>query len=262
MTATTTPTQAVATAPSDRTPAVGRLTAVELRKMTDTRSGFWLLLVVALIAVGVVGVQLFVGNDAGRAMTGFFAGTLLPVNVLLPVLGILSVTSEWSQRTAVVTFTLVPARWRTAVAKLLAGTALAALSVVACLAAAAVGNLLVGPLVDGNGSWTLEASLIGTAFVFQWIGLLMGIAFGMLFMNTPAAIVLYFLIPTVWSIAGQFTGALATARQWVDQTVTLAPLTSGAMTGDSWAKVGATVGVWVALPLAAGLVRLMRREVS
>lgn len=84
----------------------------------------------------------------------------------------------------------------------------------------------------------------------------------MLFMNTPAAIVLYFLIPTAWSILAQFTGALATAQRWLDQTVTLTPLTTGEMTADSWARVGATVGLWVVLPLAVGWVRLMRREVS
>ena len=34
---------------------------------------------------------------------------LVPPTVLLPVLGILSMTGEWSQRTALTTFTLVPA---------------------------------------------------------------------------------------------------------------------------------------------------------
>ena len=39
------------------------------------------------------------------------------MNILLPVLGIMSVTSEWSQRTAMVTFTLEPSRSRFLAAK-------------------------------------------------------------------------------------------------------------------------------------------------
>ncbi len=243
-------------------PSLGRLTAMELRKMTDTRAGAWLLAIVTLIAVGMVVLQLFTGDGGGRTFAGVFAGTLMPVSILLPVLGILSVTSEWSQRTVVTTFTLVPVRWRTTAAKLLAGAVLAAMSVVVCLAVAAAGNLLVGPFVDGDGGWAIEPVAIGNAFVAQLISVLMGMAFGMLFMSTPLAIVLYFLLPAVWATLGRFVDALATAREWLDQSVTLAALTTGEMTGESWAKVAATAGVWLLLPLAAGLVRLMRREVS
>ena len=39
------------------------------------------------------------------------------MGILLPVLGILLVTSEWSQRTAMVTFTLEPSRSRVIAAK-------------------------------------------------------------------------------------------------------------------------------------------------
>lgn len=243
-------------------PQLGRLTALELRKMTDTRAGFWLLVVITVAAAGMVVLQLFTGQGQGRSFARIFAGTLMPVGILLPVLGVLSVTSEWSQRTAVTTLTLVPSRWRTAAAKLLAGGALAASSVAVCLGVAAAGNLLVGPLVDGNGSWTLDAAVLGTSLLAQVIYVIMGMAFGMLFMNTPLAIVLYFVLPTAWTIMGQFIGALRTAREWLDQIVTLTPLTNGQMTADSWARVGATVGVWVLLPLVIGLVRLMRREVS
>ena len=38
----------------------------------------------------------------------FGAGANIPMVILLPVLGVMSVTSEWSQRTAMVTFALVP----------------------------------------------------------------------------------------------------------------------------------------------------------
>ena len=73
--------------------------------------------------------------------------------MLLPIVGLLLVTSEWSQRTALTTFTLVPERSRVIVAaKLLAGCALALAAVALCLALAAVGNLIAG------GSWDFQFS--------------------------------------------------------------------------------------------------------
>ena len=40
--------------------------------------------------------------------------------ILLPIIGILLVSSEWSQRTALITFTLVPKRMRVMSAKIAA----------------------------------------------------------------------------------------------------------------------------------------------
>ncbi len=60
------------------------------------------------------------------------------VSVLLPVLGILLVTAEWSQRTALTTFTLVPRRERIIAAKAAAGVALAVAATVVCVAVCAV----------------------------------------------------------------------------------------------------------------------------
>jgi len=49
--------------------------------------------------------------------------------------GILLVTSEWSQRASLITFTLVPHRSRVLAAKLLAGVSLAVIGFQVCLAA-------------------------------------------------------------------------------------------------------------------------------
>ena len=67
-----------------------------------------------------------------------FLGAVETTGILLPVIGILAVTSEWSQRTALTTFTLVPRRARVIAAKLIAGVVLALIAVLVCLAAAAV----------------------------------------------------------------------------------------------------------------------------
>src|SRR4051794_1951038 len=97
-----------------------RLTLVELRKLADTRSGLWLLIVIGLAAAGTAVIMLAAAPDDQQTFQALFTFGAVPAAVLLPVLGILSMTSEWSQRTALTTFTLTPARGRVVVAKLFA----------------------------------------------------------------------------------------------------------------------------------------------
>jgi len=73
-------------------PGLARLTAVELRKMTDTRAGFWLLAgVVALTAVAVV-LLLIVGDEADKTFENVLALAVQPAAMLLPIVGILLVS--------------------------------------------------------------------------------------------------------------------------------------------------------------------------
>jgi ABC-2 type transport system permease protein len=243
-------------------PSLARLTGVELRKMTDTRAGFWLLATVALAYAALVVVVLFTADPADLTFADLFQTALWPSAILLPVLGILAVTSEWSQRTALTTFTLVPERRRVAGAKLLAGAVLAALSVVAGMVFAAAGNVAGMAFADGNGSWDLGTKLLGAALLFQVINITMGVAFGMLLMNTPLAIVIFFVLPTVWTMLAETIRALKTPAQWLDLSVTTTPLADGTIAGQHWARLAVSVGVWVLLPLAAGIARLLHREVS
>ena len=240
---------------------LARLTRVELRKLADTRSGLWLLIVIGLAAAGTAAIMLAAAPDEEQTFAGLFAFGLVPAAVLLPVLGILSMTSEWSQRTALTTFTLTPARGRVVLAKLLAAVLIALATTAAAAALSAVGNLIaIG--TGGDGSWRLEATLLGQLVVHQVAFVLMGSAFGALLMNSPLAIVLYFAIPTLWSVLGEMVRPLRTAAGWVDVNLTSAPLSEPGMTSGEWGRFGVTVLVWVALPLALGTVRVLRREVS
>ncbi|MGN9906784.1 ABC transporter permease [Phytohabitans sp. LJ34] len=243
-------------------PSLGRLTLVEVRKMTDTRAGFWLLAVTGLAYAALVVVMLIVADPPDLTFYGIFQTTLLPAGVLLPVIGILSVTSEWTQRGALTTFTLVPERERVAAAKVLAGFVLAGASVVAGLLVAAVGNAIGMTFFDGDGSWRLTAGALGSAVLFQLINMTVGVAFGMLLMNSALAIVMYFLLPTVWSMLTNMIDALRTPAEWLDLGMTSQPLVDNTMAGADWPKLAASVGVWLAVPLAAGLARLLRREVA
>jgi ABC-2 type transport system permease protein len=263
MTATVIEKPAVAASPRLAAgPSMARLTSVELRKMWDTRAGVWLLIVTGLSVVAVVVLQLIFADPADRTFTSLFQTTLLPTGVLLPILGILSVTSEWTQRTALTTFALVPRRSRVVAAKVLAGGALGLLAVAAGLAMAAVGNAIAAAQGDGGGSWHLTAGALGYAAVFSLLNMVQGLAFGMLLQNSALAIVLYFVLPTVWSVLGGLIKALHTPAQWLDLSQTTEPLMTDAMTAGAWPKLAVSVGAWIVVPLVAGVVRLLRREVS
>jgi ABC-2 type transport system permease protein len=111
-----------------------RLTAVELRKATDTRAGFWLQIATAGITLAAVVILLIAGTAQDRALDNVLSLAVQPAAVLLPIVGILLVSSEWSQRTALITFALVPRRSRVLLAKVVAGLLLALAATAACVA--------------------------------------------------------------------------------------------------------------------------------
>jgi hypothetical protein len=241
-------------------PPLWRLTAVELRKLADTRAGLWMLIVIAVAAAGTVVLLLTAGDPPEQTFAQFFSFGLLPASVLLPVLGILSMTGEWSQRTALTTFALVPQRGRIITAKLLAAVLIAVLSTAVTGLFAVAGNL-VAIASDGDGSWKLGAAMLGR-FVLMVMLVVMGSAFGALLLNSPLAIVLYFAAPTVWTVLGELVRWLHTAAEWLDINVTMEPLTAAEMTSGQWARLGTSAALWVVLPLVLGTVRVLRREVS
>jgi ABC-2 type transport system permease protein len=237
-------------------PGLARLSRIELRKMADTRAGFWLLLVVALMGAGIVTITLLGGEAEDQNLHSLFQGGLWTVSILLPVLGILAVTSEWTQRTGLTTFALVPERERVVAAKVFAAMILGLGAVVACLIAAAVGNLIAG------GSWDLPVWLLGQGTLFEVVAMLGGVAFGLAFMNSALAIVLYYLLPTIWAILGETIHALDKPANWLDTSRTLEPMLDGRLTGTEWAQLGTSLGVWVGLVLLIGLWRLRRTELK
>ena len=81
----------------------------------------------------------FAAADDERTFSNYMGVTATPQGFLLPVLGILLVTQEWGQRTAMVTFTLEPHRGKVMGAKVLAALAFGMLAVLLALVLAALG---------------------------------------------------------------------------------------------------------------------------
>jgi ABC-2 type transport system permease protein len=243
-------------------PGLGRLTLVEMRKMVDTRSGKWLMGIIVLLSVAVVTIGVIVGTRADRRFENLFVFSLLPTAVLLPVLGILLVTSEWSQRTALTTFTLVPQRERIAVAKLLAGLAFSVLSLLVCLAVSAAGNLVLVSLDRGSGGWQLAQADIWQALLVVVLSVVMGVAFGMVFLSSPLAIVLYFLLPIIISAVNGIVRSIQDTMQWLDFNQASSPLIGERLTDEQWAQLATSSALWILLPLVLGFIRLMRSELK
>ncbi len=244
---------------ADSRPGMTRLTAVELRKMVDTRAGFWLLVGVLLVTIVVV-VARVLSKHGDHSLTGLFVDPLQVPSTFLPVIGILLVSSEWSQRTALVTFSLVPRRLRVLSAKLFAGTALSLVAFVLTLAIAVIA-LPFAARPAGSETWALPAWLVGQQMLMLVAGMLVGIGFGAMLLSSAPAIVLYYVLPIGFMALGNVTWLEFLAR-WFDGSRTLTPLADHALTTTEWTHAGATFALWLVVPLAIGAWRIARGEIS
>ncbi len=239
---------------------LSRLVRVELRKMANTRSGKWLLIGIGVITLVVIAVFYLTADQSDRTFFNFMAATNGPQGLLLPVLGILLVTSEWTQRTALVSFTLTPARGRVLLAKVLGGL-LAGLAAIALTVVVAVLATLIG---GADNAWAqVGVDDLAKFVLLQATGVLQGLAFGLLFLNSSAAIVSYFVLPTALNILAEFWAAMKDVQPWFDLWSSQTPLFMGGnMTSDQWAQCATSTLIWVVLPFVVGLVRVLRAEVK
>lgn len=238
-----------------------RLVRTELRKLTDTRASRWLLAGILAVSPVVVAVMLFVAKPTNLTYDKFVDFTQTPQKILLPALGILAMTSEWSQRTGLTTFTLVPNRRRVLLAKFGAALALGLAVIAIAFAAGAVGNLLA-PLRHGAGSWNLGVGGAAEIVLILITGLVQGMAFGMAVLVTAAALVLYYVAPNIWSVLFTATGGLEAVRPWVDINEAQSPLYSHDITGAGWLHLLVAITIWILVPLAIGVLRVSRTEIK
>jgi ABC-2 type transport system permease protein len=242
-------------------PTLATLVRVELRKSCDTRAGRWLLITLGLLALGVVVLLLFAGSPGELNFEAFLLTAQLPMGIFLPVIGIIAVTSEWSQRTALTTFTLVPRRSRIMVAKIVALTLLALVAVVISIATAALGNVIAEVTREADGSWGSASTLAGVA-LFQVLCVLVGVGVGMLLLSAPQAIVVYLLLPFLLSSLADSIHALENVSRWISLLDTITLLLGEQLTGTAWARIATSVALWSLLPMLIGSLRIQRREVQ
>ena len=245
-----------------------RITAVELRKMFDTRSGFWLIASIAITAVLAAGGVIVWAPDGQLTYSTFATAIRFPVVIILPLIAILAVTSEWSQRTGLTTFTLIPHRYRIISAKAIGSVIIAIAAMALTFAVGALGNLLGAGVKGAPLVWdvTLTQCLY---YVFGMVlSLLVGFMLGVLIRASTGAIVAYFiltfLLPTLFGLLASSAQWFHTLQPWVDSQFAQSGLFvfDKSLTGEQWAHIGVTGLIWLVLPLLVGLRLVMRAEVK
>ena len=239
---------------------------VELRKAFDTRSGFWLM--AAIVAAGVLatGAVLAFASDGDLTYDNFAAAIGVPMTILLPVVAILSVTGEWSQRAGLTTFTLVPHRGRVIRAKLAVTILIGLASMALALAVGALGNVVGTGLKGVDTTWDLSPTSILYIVGADLIGMVVGFTLGVLTRNSAGAIVTYFsywfVVPTLSMVLADNQSWFEKAQPWVDFNFNQGNLYDGGFTGQQWLQLAITGTAWLLIPLAFGLWRVMRAEVK
>jgi len=245
---------------------MSRLARVEFRKALDTRAGRWVAISVVALVLVVEVIYAFAAADNEKDYETFLSIAGGVLSYFMPIIIIMLVTSEASQRNGLVTFTLEPRRPRVVVAKFIAGVVLAAAVMVMAAAMAVLGTLL-GTVTGGSPSWSVDGHLLFNGFFLSnLIGVFIGFAIGMLLMNTPAAIVGYFayslILPIAVGILGSLSQGFEDAAPWFEFNTAQTPLFMGdyTPTGEQWAQIVVSGIIWLVIPLALGIVRLLRME--
>jgi ABC-type transport system involved in multi-copper enzyme maturation permease subunit len=243
-------------------PTMTRLVKVETRKMIDTRAGIWLLGITLAAALLAAAIALFAVKPPDATFDDFFANISGLQSILLPVIGVLLVTSEWGQRTALTTFTLEPNRLRIIAAKFIA----AVIVTVGVLAFAFVVSLIAAGLastIRGTAHpWNITATNLAEVFLNQLLGTIQGVAFGALILITAAAIVAIFALPTVLNILTALLPSTKAALDWINPGQTSTNLSNHTMGGNAWAQLVTSSMIFIVVPMGVGIWRVTRAEVK
>ncbi len=245
---------------------MGRLTKVELRKALDTRAGRWVTGIIVGLVLLVMTIYALAAPDGDKDFMDFLGIAGFVLGYFMPILIIMLVTSESSQRNGLVTFTLEPRRPRIIGAKLLAGLILAAGVMVLAVGAAVIGTLL-GIVSGSSPDWAIDGNLAFNGFVLaNVIGVLVGFTISTLLMNTAGAIVAYFaytlILPTAIGILSALNDGFEKVAPWIDFNTAQVPLFEGdyVPSGQEWTQLAVTGTIWLIIPMCLGIYRLLRIE--
>lgn len=231
------------------------LVLIETRKAVDTRGSRTLLAITTALALVLLCVGIFFGGSEtlGQAVGGVAASYAL----FLPLIGLMLVTQEWTQRTAYLTFAAVPQRHRILLAKAVAALGLNAV-IMSLAVLAAVGLAAAKGLVTGE---SLAAADLGSAvrsvLAAGLCSTVLGVAVGAIALSTTLAILTFMFVPLAIDLGLGFAPpALGASLS--------ASTMSGWLGGDqSWsAPVLVSALVWYLLPCVAGTWRFLRCDVS
>jgi ABC-type transport system involved in multi-copper enzyme maturation permease subunit len=233
------------------------LLRVELRKATDTRSGRWLLAMIVGLSIVALGWSLAHADD-GVSFAAYGGGMVGVVAFLAPVIGLLAMTAEWTQRTALTTFTFAPRRGRVLAAKFIAAMVLA-MATLAIGIALSLLTTAIGGAVHGGATWAGTGDEIRAYVIIVAAQVVMASAFGALAAQTTVAIGAFLAAPAVWAKVSE--PLLGKAAPWFDVFSAYGQLSSDRPL-DHIAQTITAVTLWVVVPATIGIARSLRREVK
>lgn len=266
---------APASIPTERTTRVDqhagipflRLVGVELRKMFDTRAGFWMMASVALVSIVASILVIAVAGREHITLDSFSQAFGQPLAVILPLLAVMAVTAEYSQRTGLMTYALVPTRSRVIAAKLVTTAAVGVTSMALAFGIGALANIVGALMLDVDPGWNVTADHIASIVLAHLLGMLMGFTFGALVRSTAVAVVLYlvyfFVVPNLLFLLAAQVQWYADAQPWVDFLYNVLNLFEvGLPSGEGIAHLATSSVIWLWIPLAVGWRLLVRSEVT
>jgi ABC-2 type transport system permease protein len=243
-----------------------RLVGVELRKMFDTRSGFWLMASIVIASVLATAAIIVFAPDDQLTYDNFAAAIGAPMTIILPMIAILAVTSEWSQRSGLTTFTLVPHRGRVLGAKFLAAFAVGIVAMFIALVVGVLGTLVGSAITGQDPVWNATVGEFSLIVLGSVLGMLFGFMLGVLIRNSAGAIVAYFVytlvLPPLLGLLAVNQRWFADLQPWVDYNNAQTVLFNGSVTTEQWQQLAVSGTLWFLLPLAVGLVIVRRSEVK
>jgi ABC-2 type transport system permease protein len=245
---------------------LSRVVRVELRKMFDTRSGFWLIASIVITGLIATIATVAFAPDADLTYYNFAKAVGFPITVILPMVALLAITSEWSQRSGLTTFTYVSNRGRLVGAKTLSSIIVAVASMLFAFAIGAIGNEVGSTIAGTSTVWDLSAGHALTIVLGNLTCLLTGTMLGMLLRSSAAGLVAYFvitlLVPTLSGLLATSQSWYEKVQPWVDLNLAQSFLFEGMQTATQWAQLATTVTMWILLPGILGLRLVMKSEVK
>jgi ABC-type transport system involved in multi-copper enzyme maturation permease subunit len=234
------------------------LLTVELRKLVDTRSGKALLGIgvgIPLIALG----WLLYRAPGDTVSWRYFSQIAPMLGLTIPLIGLFAMTSEWTQRTALTTFTLSPRRGRVLAMKFVAALALS-MAVLGLVIALTLGATAVGGLLTGQDPSYANFGVDARGLIIMTgLQVVMAAGFGALAAQTAVAVGAFLVAPTLWTAIGPLV--FGENAQWLDVFSGYARLSSDTPLTDLPQTLTA-IAIWVVLPTTVGVIRSLRREVK
>ena len=114
--------------------------------------------------------------------------------------------------------------------------------------------------------WTFGWSDFFAFIITQVLAMLGGFALAALFLNTPAAIVVFFVykwvLPGLFELGAHLMGWFSDIRGWLDFQTAQQTIWDMSGTAEEWAQLVLSGVVWLGVPLAVGIWRVLRAEVK